>query len=344
MAILMLHRGAPSSRPCRSLGRPVRRMVDPAYAPGVRLLRVPDGTGGRVDRYVADGDRAVPELRPEADLGRPADLGTARRSRRTPSSAPAPSCAWRSPSRSRSTSRPPRTIPLTIVYEDDDLLIIDKPAGLVVHPAPGHAGGHARQRAAGPCRRRRRGAGSPASSGRASSTASIATRAGCSWSPSTTRPRLDLMAQLKAPPGEEDLPGAGPGQRLGGGRPDRGADRARPEAADADGGRAGRPAVRHRLPRPRAVRRLDAARARPRDRPDPPDPGPPRGDRPPDRGRPGLRHRARRDAARPGSTGCSSMPGGSSSPRRPTATSSGPRPPLPPSSKSVLDGLREVVR
>jgi 23S rRNA pseudouridine1911/1915/1917 synthase len=32
-------------------------------------------------------------------------------------------------------------IPLTVVYEDDDLLIIDKPAGLVVHPAPGHASG-----------------------------------------------------------------------------------------------------------------------------------------------------------------------------------------------------------
>jgi 23S rRNA pseudouridine1911/1915/1917 synthase len=32
-------------------------------------------------------------------------------------------------------------IPLTVVYEDADLLIIDKPAGLVVHPAPGHASG-----------------------------------------------------------------------------------------------------------------------------------------------------------------------------------------------------------
>jgi len=29
-------------------------------------------------------------------------------------------------------------IPLVIVYEDDDLLVVDKPAGLVVHPAPGH--------------------------------------------------------------------------------------------------------------------------------------------------------------------------------------------------------------
>lgn len=32
-------------------------------------------------------------------------------------------------------------IPLAVVYEDDDLLVIDKPAGLVVHPAPGHAAG-----------------------------------------------------------------------------------------------------------------------------------------------------------------------------------------------------------
>jgi 23S rRNA pseudouridine1911/1915/1917 synthase len=29
-------------------------------------------------------------------------------------------------------------IPLTIVYEDEDILVIDKPAGLTVHPAPGH--------------------------------------------------------------------------------------------------------------------------------------------------------------------------------------------------------------
>ncbi len=32
----------------------------------------------------------------------------------------------------------PEAIPLTILYEDDDLLVIDKPAGLPVHPAPGH--------------------------------------------------------------------------------------------------------------------------------------------------------------------------------------------------------------
>jgi 23S rRNA pseudouridine1911/1915/1917 synthase len=32
-------------------------------------------------------------------------------------------------------------LPITIVYQDDDLLIVDKPAGQVVHPAPGHGSG-----------------------------------------------------------------------------------------------------------------------------------------------------------------------------------------------------------
>lgn len=32
----------------------------------------------------------------------------------------------------------PEDIPLNIIYEDNDLLVIDKPAGLTVHPAPGH--------------------------------------------------------------------------------------------------------------------------------------------------------------------------------------------------------------
>jgi len=32
----------------------------------------------------------------------------------------------------------PEAIPLNIIYEDADLLVVDKPAGLPVHPAPGH--------------------------------------------------------------------------------------------------------------------------------------------------------------------------------------------------------------
>jgi 23S rRNA pseudouridine1911/1915/1917 synthase len=35
----------------------------------------------------------------------------------------------------------PEAIGLAIVYEDEDILVLDKPAGLVVHPAAGHADG-----------------------------------------------------------------------------------------------------------------------------------------------------------------------------------------------------------
>lgn len=35
----------------------------------------------------------------------------------------------------------PEPIPLDVVYEDDDILIINKPQGMVVHPAAGHRGG-----------------------------------------------------------------------------------------------------------------------------------------------------------------------------------------------------------
>jgi len=35
----------------------------------------------------------------------------------------------------------PEDIPLDIVYEDNDILIVNKPKGMVVHPAPGHSRG-----------------------------------------------------------------------------------------------------------------------------------------------------------------------------------------------------------
>ena len=35
----------------------------------------------------------------------------------------------------------PQNIPLDVVYEDEDLIVINKPRGLVVHPAPGHPDG-----------------------------------------------------------------------------------------------------------------------------------------------------------------------------------------------------------
>lgn len=35
----------------------------------------------------------------------------------------------------------PQPIPLSVVFEDEFLLVVDKPSGLVVHPAPGHPSG-----------------------------------------------------------------------------------------------------------------------------------------------------------------------------------------------------------
>ncbi len=42
------------------------------------------------------------------------------------------------PARSQGIELLPEAIPLTIVYEDAELLVVEKPAGLVTHPAPGH--------------------------------------------------------------------------------------------------------------------------------------------------------------------------------------------------------------
>ena len=41
----------------------------------------------------------------------------------------------------RDSAVEPEQIPLDIVYEDDDVIVIDKPRGMVVHPAAGHENG-----------------------------------------------------------------------------------------------------------------------------------------------------------------------------------------------------------
>ena len=115
-------------------------MVEPATAPGIRVLRVPAGPSGRVDRYVADATGmsrsyvqklisdgrltvAGAPLRANAIVGAGTELRLDVPEATPLELAPAPE------------------IVLRVVYQDDDLLIIDKPAGLVVHPAAGHADG-----------------------------------------------------------------------------------------------------------------------------------------------------------------------------------------------------------
>ena len=104
------------------------------------VLSVEAGEGGRLDRFVAarlaDLSRtAVQRLIDDGFITRngsickasdrvgPGDVIVAR----IPPPAP--------------TELVAEAIPLAIVYEDDDVVVIDKPAGLVVHPAAGHDSG-----------------------------------------------------------------------------------------------------------------------------------------------------------------------------------------------------------
>jgi 23S rRNA pseudouridine1911/1915/1917 synthase len=101
---------------------------------------VPDtAAGSRADRFVADASglsrayvqRLITEGRLTLD-GRPvrardAVIPGASMELEVPDPAPA--------------DAQPEPIPLDVVYQDADVLIVDKPAGLVTHPAPGHSGG-----------------------------------------------------------------------------------------------------------------------------------------------------------------------------------------------------------
>jgi 23S rRNA pseudouridine1911/1915/1917 synthase len=115
-------------------------VVDPSYAPGVRLLRVPDGPGGRVDRYVADATGLSRSyVQKLISAGRLTSAGEALRSNAIVGAGT--ELRLDVPEPAELDLEPAPEIALRIVYEDADLLILDKPAGLVVHPAPGHAGG-----------------------------------------------------------------------------------------------------------------------------------------------------------------------------------------------------------
>ena len=115
-------------------------MAEPTAAAGIRVLRVPDGTAGRADRYVADAtglsrsyvQKLIGDGRLTAD-------GLAIRSNTIVASGV--ELRLEVPPPAGPDLSPDPGITLRVVYEDTDLLIVDKPAGLVVHPAPGHATG-----------------------------------------------------------------------------------------------------------------------------------------------------------------------------------------------------------
>lgn len=87
--------------------------------------QLPDRSRSEIQRWVKDGLVAVDGQAARAstrlEAGQQIDLAI-------PESLPSADLA-------------PEALPLTIVYEDDDLIVVEKPAGMVVHPAPGHSGG-----------------------------------------------------------------------------------------------------------------------------------------------------------------------------------------------------------
>jgi 23S rRNA pseudouridine1911/1915/1917 synthase len=111
----------------------------PSVPPGPRTLSVPDGeVVRRVDRFVADRtglsrsyvQRLISEGRLVDDAGRRLRANSEVRGGSVVLEVPPPEVPYH--------LEPDPTIEVRVVYEDDDLLIVDKPAGLVVHPAPGH--------------------------------------------------------------------------------------------------------------------------------------------------------------------------------------------------------------
>jgi 23S rRNA pseudouridine1911/1915/1917 synthase len=105
------------------------------------LTAGPAEAGQRLDRVVA---AALPDLS-RAYVQRLIDDG-----RVTLNGAPAKASAKLRPGDQVRVTEPPPTpvadlrpepLPLAVVYEDAAVLVLDKPAGLVVHPAPGHPAG-----------------------------------------------------------------------------------------------------------------------------------------------------------------------------------------------------------
>lgn len=99
-----------------------------------------DEAGERIDRVLA---RHCPEFSRTAlqrwiEQGRVEQAGEVV-SRKTKAQAGAE--VWIHPAPPEELSAEPQDIPLPVLFEDEHLIVVDKPAGLVVHPAPGHPDG-----------------------------------------------------------------------------------------------------------------------------------------------------------------------------------------------------------
>jgi 23S rRNA pseudouridine1911/1915/1917 synthase len=96
--------------------------------------------GERVDRFLADAQPDLSRSRLQGLIRDGLVSVNGRAVRASQRLREGDRVSWQSPP-PRVTALDPEDISLSIVYEDEHLLVIDKPAGLVVHPGAGHPRG-----------------------------------------------------------------------------------------------------------------------------------------------------------------------------------------------------------
>jgi len=113
----------------------------PSQLPAFHIHAEPADAGLRLDRFLADRIGTISRSRVktlilEGAASRDGAVTT------DPSETVAPGAAYRlRPPPAEPATPAGEAIPFPILYEDADLLVLDKPAGMVVHPAPGNPDG-----------------------------------------------------------------------------------------------------------------------------------------------------------------------------------------------------------
>jgi 23S rRNA pseudouridine1911/1915/1917 synthase len=113
---------------------------EPPAGPFITVA-VPEARGQRLDRFLADAIGRLSRSRVKALI----EQGCARRDGSVlsePAEPVRPGATYQLDLPAPMPATPqPQAIPFPILYEDADLIVLDKPAGLVVHPAPGNLEG-----------------------------------------------------------------------------------------------------------------------------------------------------------------------------------------------------------
>lgn len=109
---------------------------------GTRLLSVPpSAAGGRLDRCLAGQLPALSRSRIQAVIRSGGVLLNGLPAKASEIVREEDQILWREPAVAACESVRPEEMALEILYEDDVLAVLNKPAGMVVHPGPGHEGG-----------------------------------------------------------------------------------------------------------------------------------------------------------------------------------------------------------